>query len=246
MELPPLTRGRLLRRRKRFLADVLLDAGAHGPAREVIAWCPNPGRMTTCMGEGWPVWLSRARPGRKLDWTWELSRSPEGATILVNTTRPNAIVAEALAAHRVPQLAGYADLAAEVRVEDSRLDFALDGHPDDPRRCFVEVKSVTLRVGPGRAAFPDAVTARGLRHLDRLASLAAQGHRAVLFFALGRDDVDAVRAAHEVDPTYAARLHEVAAAGVEVMAWRCRLDIDEGGRAEVQLAGAACWESAGC
>jgi len=230
VDLPPLVPGTLLARRKRFLADVRLPDG-----EQVVAWCPNPGRMTSCMGAGWPVWLSAAPPGRKLAWTWELTRDPAGATILVNATRPNAVVAEALGAGQVPALAGYARLRREVKVGASRLDLSLEGHAGHPRTCFVEVKCVTLRVGPGLAAFPDAVTARGSRHLAELARLAGEGHRAVLFFAVGRDDVQAVRPADEVDPVYGRALRQAVAAGVEVHAWAMTLSLDPGGPAALGL-----------
>ncbi|RME21621.1 MAG: DNA/RNA nuclease SfsA [Deltaproteobacteria bacterium] len=220
MRLPPLIPGTLLRRHRRFLADVRLDDG-----REVTAWCANPGRMTSCMAPGWRVWLSEAPPGRKLGFTWELSEAPDGTRILVNTTRPNAIVAEALAAGRVPALSGYDTLEREVRTGDSRMDIALSGHPDDRRRCFVEVKSVTLSLGDGRAAFPDAVTTRGRKHLLALARLADEGHRAVLFFLVGRTDAGSVQPADDVDPAYGHTLREVAARGVELHAWRCAIDL---------------------
>jgi len=218
--LPPLTPGTLLRRRKRFLADVRLDDG-----REVTAWCANPGRMTSCMAPGWRVWLSVAPPGRKLGFTWELSKAPDGTRILVNTTRPNAIVAEALAAGRIPALSGYSGLKREVKTGDSRIDIALADHPGDGRRCFVEVKSVTLSLGEGRAAFPDAVTTRGRKHLLELARLSEEGHRAVLFFLVGRTDASSVEPADGVDPAYGQTLRDVAARGVELHAWRCAIDL---------------------
>ncbi|MCB9778741.1 MAG: DNA/RNA nuclease SfsA [Alphaproteobacteria bacterium] len=233
MRLPELIPGTLLRRYKRFLADVALDDG-----REVTAWCPNPGRMTSCMAPGWRVWLSAAPPGRKLAWTWELSQDPDGPLVLVNTQHPNAVVAEAVAAGIVGPLAGYRSLRREVKQGDSRFDLVLDDHPDDPRRCFVEVKSATLRVAPGLAAFPDAVTARGRKHLDHLSALAGHGHRAVLLFALSRDDCDALRPADEIDPAYGDALRAAAAAGVEILARQCRLsttDVVLTGPATVRL-----------
>lgn len=211
MHLPPLHPGTLVRRYKRFLADVQLDDG-----RQVTAWCANPGRMTSCAWPGGRVWLSQAPPGRRLGWTWELAEDPGGGRILVHTGRVNDLVAEALEQGRLPDLAGYGRLQREVKLDGSRLDFALDDHPDDPRRCYLEVKSVTLHVGDALAAFPDAVTARGRKHLLELQALAAQGHRAVLLFSLGREDCAAVRPAGEVDPAYAETLRQVAGAGVEL------------------------------
>lgn len=233
MLLPPLVPGTLLRRHKRFLAEVRLDDGA-----EVTAWCANPGRMTSCAWPGGRVWLSRAPEGRKLGWTWELALDPEGGRIMVHPGRANALVLEAVRAGLLPGLQGYTRVRSEVSVGRSRLDLGLDGHPDDPRPCLVEVKSATLRVQDELAAFPDAVTARGLKHLEELAALAATGHRAVLLFALARTDCRAVRPADEVDPAYGEALRRVAARGVEVLAAPCRIEGREvtlQGQAEVRL-----------
>lgn len=227
MRLPPLVPGTLLARRKRFLADVRLDEGR--PAeREVVAWCANPGRMTSCMEPGWRVWLSAAPEGsgRKLAWTWELSETPDGQLILVNTSRPNSVVAEAVAAGVLPELAGYASLRREVRVGRSRFDLVLDGRDADRRTCFVEIKSVSMLVQPGVAAFPDAVTARGRKHLVELQDLASQGHRAVLLLALSRGDASVVRPADEVDPAWGAALRQAIDHGVEVLARRSRVRLD--------------------
>lgn len=216
MQLPELHRGTLLRRYKRFLADVELPDG-----QVVTAHCGNPGRMTSCAEPGWTVWLSHHdNPKRKLKWSWELSQTPEGTRVLVNTSRPNHVVHEALQAGLVPELAGYQELRTEVRygAERSRIDLLLQD-PDRPD-CYVEVKSVTLRVGPELGAFPDAVSARGTKHLRELSAMVAQGHRAVLFFLVGRADVSAVRAAHEIDPVYAAALADAMSSGVEVIAYQ--------------------------
>jgi sugar fermentation stimulation protein A len=215
MLLPPLHTGVLLRRYKRFLADVRLDSG-----EEVVAHCPNPGRMTSCAAPGCRVWLSHhASPRRKLKWTWELSEL-DGTTVLVNTARPNAVVEEAVRAGAVPALQGYASLRREVRYgERSRVDLLLE----DPGRCYVEVKSVTLRVGPGEGAFPDAVTARGARHAAELAAQVAEGHRAVLFFLVSRGDVDVIRPADEIDPAYGVALRAAVDAGVELLAHRAEV-----------------------
>lgn len=219
MDLPPLHSGVLLRRYKRFLADVRLDGGA-----EVVAHCPNPGRMTSCAAPGCRVWLSHHdNPKRKLKWTWELSEM-DGTTVLVNTARPNAVVEEALRAGQVPGLAGYASLRREVRYgERSRIDLLLE----DPERgrCFVEVKSVTLRVGEGEGAFPDAVSARGARHAAELAAQVAAGDRAVLFFLVSRGDVQHIRPADEIDPAYGVALRAAVDAGVEVMAHRAEVGV---------------------
>jgi sugar fermentation stimulation protein A len=212
MTLPPLHRGVLLRRYKRFLADVRLDDG-----REVTAHCANPGRMTSCMAPGWTVWLSHHdNPKRKLKWSWELSITPDGAPILVNTARPNAVVKEAVHAGHVAALRGYERVRTEVRygTERSRIDLLLE----EPGQAWVEVKSVSLLTGPGRAAFPDAVSARGARHLRELSRLAEQGDRAVLLFQLSRPDAQSVSPARDVDPAYGRALDQAVAAGVEVLA----------------------------
>lgn len=227
MHLPePLQDGVLLRRYKRFLADVRLDDG-----REVTAHCPNPGRMTSCAIPGGRVRLSHHDdPRRKLAWTWQLAWGGEhgSAHILINTNLANAVVAEALEKDRIPALAGYERLRREVRYgrdNKSRIDFLLEGRPGAPEaRCYVEVKSVTLLAEPGVAAFPDAVTARGRKHLGELVEVVAEGHRAVQLFLLSRDDAARVRPADEVDPAYAQALRDAAAAGVEVLAVRTHFE----------------------
>ena len=219
MDLPPLTPGVLQRRYKRFLADVRLESG-----EEVVAHCPNPGRMTTCAAPGCRVWLSHHdSPRRKLAWTWELSEQ-EGVTVLVNTARPNRVVEEAVRAGGIPGLLGYADIRREVRYgQRSRVDLLLQ----DPTRgrCFVEVKSVTLRAEDGTGAFPDAVSVRAARHAEELAEQVTRGDRAVLLFLVSRGDVSRVRPADEVDPAYGAALRAAAGAGVEVLAHRALISL---------------------
>jgi sugar fermentation stimulation protein A len=217
----PLVEGRLLRRYKRFLADVRLTDG-----REVVAHCPNPGSMTGYNEGGTEVWLSRAPVGakRKLAWTWELAREGR-AYVMVNTLRSNALVEEALRRGRVPELSTSAlgPLRREVRHGDSRFDFCFG--TEVGRRTFVEVKSVTLRdrAGARRALFPDAVTARGTRHLRGLMELQRRGERAALLFLLCRSDCDEVAPADLIDPVYGATLRRAFDAGVEVLAVRARI-----------------------
>lgn len=212
----PLVPGRLVGRYKRFLADVVLDDG-----REVTAHCPNTGSMLGCDLPGSRVWLlPAADPRRKLPFTWELVEA-EGTLVGINTHRANALVREALAAGLVAELGGYAGLRAEVAygAERSRIDFLLEGHPRHPD-CFLEVKNVTAAVADGVALFPDAVTARGTKHLRELAAMAAAGRRAAILFCVQRGDVGAVRPADAIDPLYGRTLRQVAAGGVEVLAWR--------------------------
>ena len=215
--MPALVEGRLIRRYKRFLADVELPGG-----EVVVSHCPNPGSMRTCAPERAPVWLSRSdRPGRKLPWTWELVRTDDGAMVCVNTGRANMVVAEALAARAVPELRGWGDVQREVRYGDrSRVDFTLSR---GARRCFLEVKSVTLGLGPRLAGFPDSVTARGTRHLEDLMREQRGGQRAVLLFCVNRSGARAVKPADDIDPVYGATLRRAAAAGVEILAYRCRV-----------------------
>ncbi|WP_193371401.1 DNA/RNA nuclease SfsA [Pelagibius marinus] len=222
MQFPdPLIRGRLQRRYKRFLSDVTLDDGS-----EVVAHCANPGSMLGLAEPGAPVWLSPSRnPARKLKYSWELVEVPsDGGSALVgiNTGRANALVAEGLEAGKVPELAGYAERRAEVRYgANSRVDFLLEA-PERPA-CYVEVKSVTLKRQPGLAEFPDAVTARGTKHLGELAEMVRQGQRAVLFFLAQRGDCDRVAPAADIDPAYAEALDRALAAGVEILCYQCNL-----------------------
>lgn len=213
----PLLRGRLQRRYKRFLSDVTLDDG-----REVVAHCANPGSMMGLAPPGATVWLSPSRnPARKLKFSWELV-DIDGSLVGINTGRANALVAEGLDAGKVPELAGYARRRAEVRYGTaSRVDFLLedDGRPD----CYVEVKSVTLRREGPLAEFPDAVTARGTRHLAELAEMVRQGRRAVLLFLVQRADCEAVAPAADIDPAYAEALTGAMDAGVEILCYQCNL-----------------------
>lgn len=215
---PPLIPGTLIRRYKRFLADVRLTDGT-----VVTAHCPNSGKMTACCEPGRPVWISRRdNPRRKLKYTWELIEMSD-SMVGVNTAVPNRLVADSIAAGAIPELAGYDAVRREVKVgERSRIDIRADG----PKRrlCFVEVKNCTLVEG-GVAAFPDAVTVRGLKHLHELRTLAADGSRALIFFLIQRMDARVFRPADEVDPAYGAGLREVLADGVEALAYDVRVDL---------------------
>ena len=219
----PLERGRLIRRYKRFLADVVTDAGD-----ELCIHCPNTGSMLNCMGEGARVWFQRnSDPKRKLPGTWELVETPQGRLACVNTARANRLVEEALLAGVIGELNGFTALKREVAygLENSRVDFRLD-YPTGP--AFVEVKSVTLGFADTAvAAFPDAVTDRGARHLRELAVLARQGLRAVQLYCVNLTGIEAVRPAGEIDPRYAAALRDAVEAGVEVLAYGVELSPEE-------------------
>lgn len=220
MDFPsPLTRGRLLRRYKRFFADVALDDGS-----EITAHCPNPGAMLGVNTPGLRVWVSRSEdPKRKLAHTLELVETAEGALTGVNTLHPNRIIAEALAAGSIPELAGYDSVRREVKYgEASRVDFLLTGNDRPP--CWLEIKNVHLSRGERLAEFPDCVAARSSRHLRELAAMAKAGDRAVVLFVVQRMDCDRFSACAEFDPLFARTLGEVAREGVEVLAYGCAID----------------------
>lgn len=216
MLFPALVHGTLVRRYKRFLADVALDSG-----ETVTAWCPNPGAMTGCMGVGWRVGLSQSDdPKRKLRYTWEVAWSPDGDGILIHTGRTNSVAAEALEQGLFPELQGYRIHEAEVAAgTGARLDFRLrePGKPD----CWVEAKGVTLPTEtPGLGAFPDSITKRGKKHLQTLMDRVRRGERAVQLFVLSRTDLACLTPARWIDPAYGQALDAATAAGVEVLALR--------------------------
>jgi sugar fermentation stimulation protein A len=215
----PLVGGRLVRRYKRFFADVELGRGAS--RRVVTAHCANPGSMRTCAEPGGRVWLLGSNdPKRRLAWTWELAEIG-GAMVSVNTARANQIVAEAIAARAIAELGAYDEVAREAPAGDSRIDFLLRS---GGARCWVEVKCATMDGGGGGAAFPDSVTDRGARHVGELARLRRAGDRAVLLFCVARAGVSHVRPADEIDPVYGDALRRAARAGVEVYAYRAAID----------------------
>lgn len=211
--------GRLVSRYKRFLADVAMADG-----RLLTAHCPNSGSMLGCREPGSEVLVSLSdRPGRKYAHTLEMVRV--GATwVGINTALSNRLVAEAVAGGVVAELAGGYAVRPEVRVSaTSRLDFLLSRGDE---QVYLEVKNCTLAVD-GTAMFPDAVTARGSRHLAELLTLRRAGCRAVVFFCVQREDVECFRPAAHIDPAYAGTLREVADQGVEVLAYRARLTQEE-------------------
>ena len=212
---PQLEEGRLIKRYKRFLADIECSDGS-----VITAHCANTGSMKNCMAAGARVWFSRNDdPKRKLKASWELVETPHGRIACINTGRANRLVEEALVNGVITELAGFSALRREVKygVENSLADFCLM-FATEP--VFVEVKSVTLGFAESDiAAFPDAVTVRGTKHLRELSALAASGQRAVLIYCVNLTGISAVRAAEEIDPDYAAALAEAKAAGVEVLAY---------------------------
>jgi len=215
----PLIRGTLVRRYKRFLADVSLEDG-----RDVTAHCANPGAMLGLNAPGTTVWLEgTGDPRRKLGFAWRLVELEGGHFVGIDTTLPNRLVAEALGEGRIQGLGGYATVRPEVRYgANSRIDFHLSG-PGRPD-AWVEVKNVHLRRTGTLAEFPDSVTARGAKHLRELALVAAAGQRAVMLYVVQRTDCGRFGLAADIDPAYAAAYAAARAAGVEVMAHAAAID----------------------
>ena len=214
MDFPePLLAGVLLRRYKRFLADVRLDNG-----EEVTAHCTNTGSLRTCAEPGWRVAISRAHnPKRKLPFTWELVHNGQ-LWIGINTHLANKLAEEAIRKGWIPELADWPILQRERAYgKNSRIDILLE---DGDQRCYVEVKNVTLLGDDGCICFPDAVTERGRKHLAELSDMVREGHRAAMLYVIQRGDGTSFRAAHEIDPAYAAAVTEAMAAGVEILAYR--------------------------
>jgi sugar fermentation stimulation protein A len=221
----PLQRGRLLKRYKRFLADVALDAG-----ETITAACPNTGSMLGLTAPGSTVWLSKSDSlTRKYAHTWEMVEADLGqgpSLVGINTGHPNRLVAEAIEARRIKGLAGYASLRREVPYgEASRIDILLEDA--EKSRCYVEIKNVHLMREAGLAEFPDCVTARGVKHLRELSAMVAEGHRAVMVFLIQRADAKRFALARDLDPAYAEAFRAASAAGVEAMAFRCRMSPEE-------------------
>ena len=219
MQFPtPLIPGRLIRRYKRFLADVTLEDG-----QEVTAHCANPGSMMGLAAPGTKVWLEpNDDPKKKLKYGWRLVDHENGHFTGVDTSVPNRALKAALMAGQVVEFKDYPTVRPEVKYgEKSRIDFLLsaEGKPD----TYVEVKSVTLSRQAGLAEFPDSVTARGAKHLAELAKVVGQGHRAVLFYLVQRTDCDRVAVAEDIDPTYAQAFREAQNAGVEIIAYDARI-----------------------
>ena len=222
----PLAPARLVRRYKRFMADVELPDGS-----QMTLHCPNTGSMKNCLHPGYRVWYSDSKnPKRKYPCTWEQAEIPltfdgkERLTLAgLNTGRANQLVEELLIEGKVPKLADYQSIRREVRYgeENSRIDLLLQaqGLPD----CYVEVKSVTLAMGDGLGLFPDAVTSRGTKHLRELTQVVNNGAKAVLFFCVQHTGIDRVSVAKMIDPNYSKALEQAMAAGVEILAWGAQM-----------------------
>jgi sugar fermentation stimulation protein A len=220
----PLLPATLVKRYKRFLADVVLPSG-----ETITVHCANPGSMIGLAAPGARVWLSKsANPKRKLVHSWELIEVDFGTgaeLVGINTAHPNALAAEAIAAGAIPELAGYGVLRREVKYgKNSRVDILLE-HPQRPP-CYVEIKNVHLMRLPGLAEFPDAVTKRGAKHLGELADMVAAGHRAAMLFLVQIGSARRFALARDIDPGYGHAFDAARAAGVEAIAYRCGISCD--------------------
>jgi len=221
---PPLVTGRLIKRYKRFLADIALDSG-----EEITAHCANPGAMLGLVAPGSRVFLSRSdNPARKLKYSWEIveadfGRGPE--FVGINTSHPNALVFDAIAAGFFPEFAGYTSARREVKYgRNSRVDILLtgDGETTNLPPCYVEIKNVHMMRQPGLAEFPDSVTARGAKHLLELGDMVAAGGRAVMIYLI-QMQADGFTLAADIDPAYAKAFELARARGVEAMAACCKV-----------------------
>ncbi|WP_434586328.1 DNA/RNA nuclease SfsA [Klebsiella sp. R390] len=218
---PPLQSATLIKRYKRFLADVVTPEG-----QELTLHCPNTGAMTGCATPGDTVWYSTSdNPKRKYAHTWELTQTQQGAIICVNTLRANILAKEAILAGNIPQLSGYNILKSEVKYgeEKSRIDIMLQA--EARQNCYIEVKSVTL-ADKESGYFPDAVTERGQKHLRELMSVAAAGDRAVILFAVLHSAIDRFSPAHHIDARYAQLLIEAQTKGVEILVYKAELSTE--------------------
>lgn len=217
----PLISGKLIKRYKRFLADIELDTG------EIItAHCANSGSMMGLKDEGLKVWVSPANnPKRKLQYTWELVEV-DGNLVGVNTALPNKIVSQAIIEGKIPYLNGYETLKNEVKYgQNSRIDIYLD----DLQKgiCFVEVKSVTLSRKPHKAEFPDAITERGRKHLEELSAQVKEGHRAVMIYLIQYENINEFSIASDIDPAYFDAFKKALSQNVEAYAYICQLSPKE-------------------
>lgn len=212
-----LVRGKLVKRYKRFLADVELESG-----EVVTAHCPNSGRMIGLDEPGFSVWMSEKNGNLK----YGLELVNTGNTLVgINTMHPNKIVSEAIAENKIPELAGYSSLRREVKYgKNSRIDILLEAESKKP--CYVEIKNVHLKRGQ-HAEFPDAVSERAAKHMRELEEMVKQGHRAVVFFLCQRSDSEKFMVAKDIDPAYNEAFLTAMKAGVEAVCYSCALSPEE-------------------
>lgn len=218
MKFPNLLHGKLIRRYKRFLADILLDNG-----EEIIAHVPNSGAMTSTIKDGCDVWVSfHDNPKRKLKYTLELSK-PEEDFVCTNTNIANKIGVEAIKSGVIIELQGYDTIKTEQKYgKNSRIDILLENNNE---KCFVEIKSVSLKLN-NYLAFPDTVTTRGAKHLEELSDMVAQGHRAVMLYVIQRTENLPFRLAHEIDKKYAQTFHKANEVGVEFLVYQSDITLE--------------------
>ena len=218
MQFSNLIKGNLIKRYKRFLADIILEDG-----QEITAHVPNSGAMTSCIEENCPVWVSfHDNPKRKLKYTLELTKMGENL-ICTNTGVANKIAIEAVENGTIKELQGYSSLKPEQKYgEKSRIDILLE---NENEKCYVEIKSVSLKLEDS-LAFPDAVTTRGTKHLNELISMVEQGHRAVMLYVIQRTDKAGFRIANEVDKKYNEAFEIARAKGVEVLVYQSEIDFE--------------------
>jgi sugar fermentation stimulation protein A len=212
----PLVEGTIINRYKRFLADIKLSDN-----ETITAHVANTGSMTGCWEPSWPVLLSR-HDNTKRKYPFSLEMTFNGKSwIGVNTSRTNKLAVEAIKSGKINQLANFDQLETEVKTGDSRLDILLI---QELIKHFIEVKNVTLKNNNGNASFPDSVTKRGQKHIKELISLVEQGHKATLLFIIQREDIINFSPAKEIDPEYASLLHQANEKGVNILAYKCKLN----------------------
>lgn len=213
----PLLRATLVKRYKRFLADMTLETG-----EDITAHCANSGSMLGLKDPGSPVWVTKVpdEADRKLRYDWHIIEDPSGEWVGINTSWPNKLVEEAILAKKIPELTGHPDYKREVKygVQNSRIDFYLSGGEHKP--CYLEIKNVTLKIGEA-VQFPDSVTARGTKHLEELTHMAEQGFRAVVLYIVQRQDCSYFSVADHIDPAYAAAEKHARKKGVEFLCYSC-------------------------
>ncbi len=216
----PLVRATLIKRYKRFMADVRFDSG-----ETATVHVANPGTMIGLAEPGMEVWLSPAtNPARKLAWNWELVRA-QGYLVGINTAHPNNIVAEALVRGAIPEFTGYPSRRREVKYgRNSRIDFLLEAEGRPP--CYLEIKNVHMKRGDA-ACFPNSVTARGTKHLSELSAMVSAGARAAMLYLVQREECSSFTLAADIDPTYVAAFDHARTKGVEVICYACRVTLDE-------------------
>lgn len=215
----PLIEAVLLKRYKRFLADIKLEN------KEITAHVPNTGSMQSCWEPNWKCAISVSdNPSRKMPHTLELTHNGE-SWIGVNTANANKLAKLWLTQGLLPELQGYSTVIPEKKIGESRIDFYLEGHATLPP-CYVEVKNVTLKLD-GRAQFPDSVSERGQKHLRELTTLKEQGFRTAMLYVVQREDVTSFRPASSIDPEYARLLKLAHTRGVEILVYQCKMDVNE-------------------